>query len=130
MGRVIADRYFAQRLTVPAGTLATAPLVIPTPVDDLIMVAIDLRIPDGHIGLTGFAVEYAGRRIVPWGGATDWIQGNNDELTFSVNFEVGSEVVFVLYNEGVFDHSFYTRVQYRYLPTVDVSAAPVLALVV
>jgi hypothetical protein len=130
VGRVIADRYFAQRLTVPFGTPSSAPLLVPFPVDDLILVAVDLRIPDGAVGLTGFAIEYAGRRIVPWGDDTAWIQGNNDELSFSVNFEVGTEVVFVLYNEGAYDHAFYTRMQFRYLPAVDPNAAPALALVV
>lgn len=130
MGRVIADRYFAQRLIVPAGTPRAFPMRIVVDVDDLILVACDLRIPDGPCGLTGFAVDYSGHRIVPWGGDDDWIQGNNDELSFSVNFEVGTAITFVLYNEGAYDHAFYVRMQFRYLPAVEQSAAPALALVI
>lgn len=130
MSRVIADRYFAQRLIVPAGTLPTAPLQVDVPTDDLILVACDLRIPDGHVGLTGFAVDYQGHRIVPWGDDDTWIQGNNDELSFAINFEVGREFSFVLYNEGVYDHAFYTRMQFRYLPSVDVAQVAPLALVI
>lgn len=130
MSRVIADRYFAQRLVVPSGTDPSNPLRIDVPTDDLIMVAASLRIPDGHVGLTGFAIDYQGHRIVPWGDDDAWIQGNNDELSFSINFEVGREYTFALYNQGVYDHAFYTRVQFRYLPSVDLSDVAPLALVV
>jgi hypothetical protein len=130
VGRVIADRYFAERLTCPAGVPAASPIAIPFPVDPLVFVQCELVIPDGHVGVTGFAIEFAGRRIVPWGGEDDWIQGNADELTFSVNFEVGTELVFMLYNEGAYDHSFYARLQMRYLPDVPADLAPPLALVI
>lgn len=130
MSRVIRDRYFAQRLVVPAGTIRTAPLSIPYAVDDLILARCDLQIPDGHVGLTGFAINFAGRRIVPWGDVDTWIQGNNDELNFHINFEVGTELVFVLYNEGAYDHAFYTRLQFKYLPDRPAERANHLAVVV
>lgn len=130
MGRVIEDRYFARRLTVPAGVPAAFPIAISFPVDPLILVRCELVIPDGHVGVTGFAIEFAGRRIVPWGSEDDWIQGNADELAFNVNFEVGTEIVFMLYNQGAYDHSFYARLQMRYLPDVPADTSPALALVI
>lgn len=129
MGRVVNDRYFARRLIVPAGTPRAFPLQIEVDVDDLILVAADLRIPDGPCGLTGFAIDFAGHRIVPWGDDDVWIQGNNDELSFSINFEVGTSITFSVYNEGAYDHAFYVRLQFRYLPPVVESAAPALAIV-
>lgn len=130
MGRVVQDRYFAQRLTVPAGVPSTSPISIAFPVPPLILVGCELVIPDGHVGVTGFAIEFANRRIVPWGGEDDWIQGNADELAFTVNFEVGDGLGFVLYNEGAYPHSFYARMQMRYLPDIPADYAPGLALVV
>lgn len=130
MSRVVHDRYFAARLTVPTGTPRAAPLSIPFAVDNLILASLDLQIPDGHVGLTGFAINFAGKRIVPWDDEDSWIQGNNQDVPFSVMFEVGTEIVFVLYNEGAYDHNFYVRMQFKYLPAKPAQRANALALVV
>lgn len=118
MGRVVRDRYFAYELAVPAGTPRSAPQEVDIPVGNLVLVSFDLDVPDGHVRQTGFALEFAGRRIVPWSDPDAWVITNRRNLTFNVGIEIGSELVVKMFNEGRFDHQFFLRLFLQYLPDV------------
>lgn len=115
MGRVVQDRYFAYTILVPAGTAIEFPQTTTIAIDNLILQSFHLGIPDGHVGLTGFALEFATKRIVPWDDPDAWITSNDEEAQFAVGIEVGGHLNVVTYNLGKYDHRFYLRLHVRYL---------------
>lgn len=130
MGRVVLDRYFAVTLTVPAHTDRAAPLDVVVPIDNLVLVGFTLTIPDGHVGVTGFALEFAGKRIVPWDDPDAWIIGNDEIVPFAVGIEVGTELVIRMFNDGFYDHRFFLRLHVQYLPDVQQDAGGADAIVI
>lgn len=118
MSRVVEDRYFEYVITTPHATPVETPQVTTIPVDNLILQNFHLTIPDGHVGLTGFALEFATKRIVPWDDANAWVITNDEQVTFPVAIEVGGHLDIVTYNLGAYDHNHYLRLHFRYLPDV------------
>jgi hypothetical protein len=101
-------------VTVPAGTPATSPLIVPWPLVDANLDFIDIIVPDGHNGLTGVAVYWSGTQIVPW-GTESWIVANNEKIHTPTNTYITvSGLSVYAYNTGVFPHSFYLRAHVTY----------------
>lgn len=128
--RVLWTRYFAYAVTTPAGTPIDAPQTTTLDVEDTILDSVELRIPDGHAGLTGWAIDYAEARILPWSSPDAWVRGDDDLLTFRVGFNITGSVNVVTYNLGVFDHTHIFRLQQSYRRAGPGSTLAPMAVVV
>lgn len=103
----IRNQYLPATMTVPAGTLRTAP-ISQTVITGLVeLFDVRLLVPPGHCGQTGFAIAYNGRRILPYGDNNGWILADGERMTFDLGSEITAKVSMVAYNEGKYDHTFY-----------------------
>lgn len=107
----LSAHYFPVTVTTPAGTLRGSPQQTAVQVGSTLLTEVNVLMPAGHAGQTGFALQYSGQVIVPFGGTDSWIRGNDEDAQFEVSFPVGSGLLIVTYNEGRFDHSHYVRLR-------------------
>ena len=116
-------RVYEGVLTVPAGTPVSAPatFVIPMPsghIDD-----VNLVVPAGHNGLTGFQLVLAGTPIIPYGGATFLVANDYDKSwPIDQDFNEG-QVVMTGFNTDIFAHTFYCRVLWAATPPPPVAVS-------
>jgi hypothetical protein len=109
MAASTANRVYPLTVTVPAGTLASAPLSVPFVTEDNVIVSIEIEVPPGHNGLTGIRVMKGDVQLIPW-GANSWITANDYVHTFPVNDYVPtSDVKVQAYNTGTYPHNFFLR---------------------
>jgi hypothetical protein len=96
-------------LTVPAQTLAVAPVTFPTDLGYYTVSAVSVVLPPGLNGLVGFRFTSGDLAMVP-ASATDWIIGSGETLEWSMSgqIETGAWQV-VAYNTGIYDHTIYVR---------------------
>lgn len=97
-------------VTTPADTLEAAPQTTSWTVGVGALRRLEVVIPDGHVGLTGFALRWGGRQIVPY-EAGEWITGNDDEVHVDLDIYTGVGVVAVVtFNtDDAFPHSHHLR---------------------
>lgn len=119
----ILNQYVRGDITVNAGTASSSPLVTTVSLGDVMLHSISLRIPPGHQGFTGIQWRQAGTTIVPFGANTDWVIGNDDRETFTVESEVDAGFQVITYNTDLYNHTFYIR----YVLTPIAAAGPQLA---
>jgi hypothetical protein len=124
-GRSLHTRYLPLVITTTAGTASAAPLVTTLQTPPLNLDSIHVTIPSGHAGGTGFAVEWAGQRFVPFTNGQDWITADGVDLDFFVDIEIGGPLIFKTYNEGIYDHVHYVRVKVTDLPVASAPVTPV-----
>lgn len=106
----LASRYVPLIVTVPAGTAKAAPQSTAAPVSNVVLNRVELRIPPGHGGLTGFSLQWNGVSIVPFASPAQFIVGDDDDLTFDINEQIGGGLVVVAFNtDAVLPHSFHLR---------------------
>lgn len=108
--RQLDVRYFPYKVTVPAGTLIAAPQTSTLLIQHGIAKGMQLQIPSGHVGLTGFSLTLAGTPIVPWGPPGNYVVAEDDIIDFDIGIEVDVQLRAVCYNIDIYDHSFYFRV--------------------
>lgn len=95
---------------VPAGTLPGSPFSQVMQLPSGIMQEVQLIIPPGHAGLTGFQMSVAGTPIIPYGG-NPFIVGDDYQHSWEIGQEIEpSQVLLTGYNRDVFTHTFYVRV--------------------
>lgn len=113
----MADREAVFHVTIPAGTPATNPLTSPLVWAPGYVRAIHVTIPDGHAGLTGYAIGYAGQQVVPDETGT-YIISNDEKITheFAVTY-IGQQWTLIGYNTDVYDHTFHLRAEIDETPT-------------
>lgn len=108
MGDVaVTTRYQRADLTVPAQTAIASATTTNLSLGNTQLARVRIRIPTGHAGLTGFAMEFSGGRIVPWDDVTKWVIGNDEIEWYEVNLQVGRSVQLRGYNLDTLDHTFY-----------------------
>jgi hypothetical protein len=78
--------------------------------------AVDLTIPPGHLGMTGFSLRLASVTILPYSNPGQFIVGDNLQETFLIGVEIDTGVRVVTYNTGQFLHAFYLRFRIRLNP--------------
>lgn len=104
-----ADRIEAFSILVPAGTTEAAPLEQALSFLEAELLELELIIPDGHSGLTGFALEHSGQQVIP---ATDgaWIIGNDERIEWPLaGYPTGQHWRARAYNLDAHDHTFHLR---------------------
>lgn len=123
--------YFPVTVTTPAGTAKASPLSTLVAVPPALLTCVDLLIPAGHAGQTGFRVVYSGQVILPFNGsdAVAWIVGDDDHTTFDLAFPVSTQLRIQTYNTGVFDHSHYVRFKVDYNAISAAGSRPTLTIV-
>jgi hypothetical protein len=113
--RQLDVRYFPYKVTVPAGTLRTNPATFQLKIEHGYAIDMELQIPSGHVGLTGWSINLAGTPLVPWGPPGNFVVAEDDRINFILGIEVDVQLTAVCYNEGIFDHSFYFRIALQLL---------------
>jgi hypothetical protein len=107
------DRYYPVDMSIPAGTLQSAPLSLDVVTADALLVDVEIIIPRGHKGLTGIRVLQSSQQILPWGNLF-WLVADGYTRVFDVDSEVGANSLSLqAYNEDFFDHLFQVRFHIR-----------------
>ena len=102
-----ANRVPEFAIVVPAGTTVAAPLGVDTSFLQAAVSEIRIRIPDGHVGLTGIRLLYADSQVIPVTAGT-WITGNDDVIDLPiVGYPTGGDWSVQAYNLGQFSHTFF-----------------------
>src|ERR1700691_363449 len=110
------DRLYYQTLTVPAGTAISAAVSQAWPLEDNQLKSVEVTIPDGHCGLTGFRMLQAQQQIFPWGNSS-YIVANNENIPWAFEDEMTSTgIVLQGYNTDIFPHTFYAKAVITNLP--------------
>lgn len=105
----MSNRIYTTTFTVPALTQIAAPFSQAIVLDDVVLDAVRIIIPSGHVALTGFAIVWAGTQIAPYGVGT-WITGNDEIIDYPFDGEITEFGLSVRgYNLDVFPHSFFLR---------------------
>lgn len=105
----MADRVEVRNVTIPAGTLSTAPQVTSLTWRQGYPVRVELRFPPGPSGLVGVKLRHSGVEVIPKSGSAFLIADNE-----IVGWDIESDLYqpnwqFVAYNEGVYDHTIQIR---------------------
>jgi len=101
------DRLFDISVAVPAGTPISAPVIQSWPLDEATLKRIEITIPDGHNGLTGIRILWAGQQIIPWSN-NQYLVGSGRTIPVEFNQDITiSGLVIEAYNTDVYSHSFY-----------------------
>jgi hypothetical protein len=88
----------------------------------------EVRIPPGHQGFTGIALVDSAVFIIPYSPAAPaWLIGDDDELEYVYERELGSNVVLATYNTGTFDHAWQVRLIYTPMSAVEVAEPYVIS---
>lgn len=118
-----AQRVVARQVTVPAGTLSSAPLSVDVSFDQGTVTRVEIVIPDGHAGLTGLALQQAHQQIIPQDTGT-WIISNDETLHWDVaDYLDNGSWQALMYNTDVYSHSFYLRFLIDNIDTAGATAA-------
>lgn len=125
--RQLDVQYTPLIVTTPTGVTPAAPQVTPVALGDVHLIAVLVRIPPGHCGLTGIIVRLGGKSIVPWGDV--FMNGDNDNTSFAVGMEVDTGLTVVTYNAGTYSHSHHLKFEWRTIASVAAAGvAPPLTL--
>lgn len=103
------DEVYSFAVTIPAGTLSTAPATTAMIMPVRIVRRITVKIPPGPNGLMGFRVAAAGTQIIPEAAGT-WIIASDEQIPWDVSNTIESGAFqLVGYNTGQYDHTVYVR---------------------
>lgn len=127
--RAVSPRYLPYVLDVAANTFHGAPLETPIELPVLHLQRVELTVPSGHLGFTGFGIDVSGERILPFGSSSDWIVADDARLSFDFDLEVSGKMVLSAFNQDVaYRHKFYVRLLVAEFP-LPASSGPATAMV-
>lgn len=116
-------------VTTPASTAIANPQFTAVDLPPGRLVSVELQIPPGHAGTTGFRLEVAQQQILPFSTAPTWILGDDYVHEFDMDFEVGTGVRCATYNIGNYPHTHYLRLGIRRLAQPTVKTVPKLVAI-
>ena len=116
--------------TCPMDTAEDAYTTTSVPINLVMLWRAEFRIPPGHQGLTGIALVDSGFFVIPYvPGSPAWLVGDDDDLTYPYNKELGANVALATYNtDDTYDHGWQVRLIYSYMS--ELTEAPAAAIVV
>lgn len=121
----VIDYISVQDIETPVDTLANTPQVTPVDLGWVIINSITLRIPPGHMGLTGWALTLNGTRVIPWQQPNTFIVGDDESVPTTLGLEVDGGLEIVTYNlDTVYPHTHYARINYTPIANADLTSAP------
>lgn len=104
------DRVYQFAVTVPAGTLQSAPMAQNLTLENETVKDIELSVPNGHARLTGVRVQRQDLSLLPW-GRNVWIIEDNYHRVFDSGITIrANDLTVYAYNEDIFPHTFYLRI--------------------
>jgi hypothetical protein len=105
----MATRIYSIQVTVPAGTLQSAPQVTPWKTEDNLINLIELEVPPGHNGLTGIRVMKGDVPLLPY-NTNAFIVANAYVNSWTVNdYLPTGDITIQTFNTGAYAHTFYLR---------------------
>lgn len=105
----MAERVEIRTITVPAGTLASAPYFQTLVWREGYPERVEIRIPPGPSGLMGVAILHSGERVLP---KTDneWLITDNEPVIWPLEgFPYNANYAVIAYNTDIYDHQFQVR---------------------
>lgn len=94
-------------VTIPAGTLVSAPATIALTMPPRIVLGVNVRVPPGPRGEVGWALAAAGVAVLPW-NAGAWIVTDDESIDWPLSQQIDSGAwQLIAYNTGVFPHTLY-----------------------
>lgn len=126
----IARLSVANTLT-PINTAPGAPQSTALNLGWCILDRVELRIPPGHFGLTGWSLQVNGVGLIPWQQPGEFIIGDDDHLALAIDIELDTGLTIVTYNQDtLYPHTHYARFIYTPIselatPVPAVSAIPI-----
>lgn len=105
----MAQRIEAFTIVVAAGTTSSAPSDTALDFVDGNVERLEIVVPRGHAGFTGFSIRYASQQVIPKKSG-QFIVTDGETINWPIeDFPTGNQWVFRAYNTDVFDHNFYLR---------------------
>lgn len=109
--KTFSTRIIATRLVVPLNTPIASAISQTLDLGFVVIDWVEVRIPSGHLGFTGFALDNADVRLVPWDNRNEWLIGDDDLLKYDIGAQASATMTMRGYNTGAFPHTFYLRFQ-------------------
>lgn len=110
------DRLYLLSAFTPKNTAIVAPVSTPWPMEDAHLDRITVIIPDGHAGLTGIRVLWAGTQIIPF-STNVYLTGNDRVVPIQFDdYITVTGLVIQTYNTDIFDHTFFLEAIISDLP--------------
>lgn len=126
----MATRVLPFTVTIPAGTLPSAPVTIELDMDNWEIEAIELEIPPGPAGLMGFQVLNNGVAWIPY-GAGEWLVWDDVRETYYMTDQpTASGWAVQGYNTGTYDHAVIVRMHVNPTSPQAASAATTAVTIV
>lgn len=115
-------------ITVPGGTLKTAPQVTPTRFDVGVVERIIVRAPEGVGGLVGWGIMHGGASVLPREDDR-WARTSGEETNWEVEDQPDAGDWRVrIYNEGMYEHTLQFRFLVSEIPVRVLAATVVIPL--
>ena len=125
----MAERIELTDVTVPAGTLITAPVRTVPVFADGELVRIEMRWPPGPSGLVGLRIGHSGQVIIPRNVIT-WLITDDEVIGWDVSgFPDASKWFVDGYNSDVYDHTIQFRWLLNEVPVAAPSRPPLVPIV-
>jgi hypothetical protein len=125
----VAQRIHHFSILADAGTTASAPnvRVLTFPAGDV--VALELHVPAGHRGKTGFQLAYGNTQVIPRAGGA-YFHGNkvHHRWEYEDPYPGGTGWYSQTYNTGRYDHYFRLQVEVDEIVNIEQLLPPVLLL--
>lgn len=106
----LVDYLSEQDVSTPAQT--TNPISTPINLGDSILNWVELRIPPGHCGLTGWQLSMSGSALLPWQQQDTYIVGDDELLKVYFDLPVTTGLQIITFNDDYFAHTHYCRMNY------------------
>lgn len=124
MPHTTATRIYPLQLSVPAGTLPSAPQITPWVTEDNVIVSIELEIPPGHNGLTGIRIMKGDTQLLPF-ASNSWIIANDYSRVFPIDDYVPTgDIKVQAYNQGSYPHAFFLRMTMTLYTPLTAGSSP------
>ena len=114
--------------TCPKNTAEANYTLTPVPINLCQLWRAEFRIPPGHQGLTGIALWDSGAFIIPYSsGSPAWLVGDDDDLTYPYDKELGVNVQLATYNtDDTYDHGWQVRLVYTPMSAINAEEEPIV----
>ena len=113
--------------TCAAGTAASAYTTTAAGVATVLLHRMEVRIPPGHQGVTGIALVDSGHFVIPYDpSGSAWLIGDDDELEYTYERELGSNVQLATYNTGTYSHTWQVRLIYTPMSAAGLDVAEIV----
>jgi hypothetical protein len=126
------------QMTVPAGTLITAPSVQAITFPPRVVSGIRWKVPPGPSGLMGWALTIGGSPVIPRVHGTYFVTDNDADTWTLEGYPDQGQWQFTAYNTDIYPHTVYldflldqivtTAPMPAQIPSTDLSSAPAVAL--